>query len=131
MEDELLEDLKNYTKEDRIIYTSYHNPYKCDFGTPQITKVSPDGNTVVIESTGHGVRIYTNKKFKKTPKASSYMEEENYIFDALYNILDNNGFVPSYLAGLDVNGLLRVAKRFNLLTEEEANYEQEINNLRS
>ncbi len=40
----------------RIIYSSYGNPYECNFGNPQITQISANG-TVVIETIGHSYRV--------------------------------------------------------------------------
>lgn len=53
---ELLFNLKQMTSGTRKIYSSYHNPYVCDFGDPFIKDISSDGR-VIIETTGHSYRI--------------------------------------------------------------------------
>lgn len=54
---ELLNSLHQATETNKVIYTSYHNPYMCDFGTPQIKQVLSNGN-LIVETLGHAHRIY-------------------------------------------------------------------------
>jgi len=52
----LIQALKSYAEGERIIYTSYGNPYKCTFGNPEV--VQWDSENVIIKSLGHATRIF-------------------------------------------------------------------------
>ena len=54
--DPLLHNLREMTSGTEIIYSSYGNPYECDFGTPHIKYVTPD-DQVVINTIGHAYRV--------------------------------------------------------------------------
>jgi len=54
----LIQDLVNYLKNDRTIFTSYGNPYRCNFGELRISSVS--SVEVVITTTGVCRRIFTS-----------------------------------------------------------------------
>lgn len=58
--DSLIAQLSKQTAEDKVIYSSYGNPYECHFGTPQLSHIESDG-TVVITSLGNSHRIYGGK----------------------------------------------------------------------
>jgi len=53
---ELLTNLRELTNGVRIIYSSYGNPYRCDFGSPVIENIYSNGN-VIISTIGHSYRI--------------------------------------------------------------------------
>lgn len=52
----LLEYILYLTSGTRTIYTSYGNPYQCNFGNPRIVKVEMNGD-VIIYTVGHSYRI--------------------------------------------------------------------------
>lgn len=53
--------MRQFAAEPRTIYTSYGNPYRCDFqwpiGSPPGISSVGDGSTVVLHFTGHSQRI--------------------------------------------------------------------------
>lgn len=51
----LLSEFSKHVSGGRVIYTSYGNPYTCDFGVPRISGSS--NAHVIIESIGHSYRI--------------------------------------------------------------------------
>jgi len=53
----LIQNLVSHLQENRVIYTSYGNPYRCDFGQLKVTNVT--SNEVTIEARGKCDRIFT------------------------------------------------------------------------
>lgn len=53
--DSLLSALVEHLRSDRVVYTSYGNPYQCNFGTLEVTDPGP--NQVTIEAQGTCERI--------------------------------------------------------------------------
>lgn len=54
----LFRDLSIYLSGDRTIYTSYGNPYQCNFGQLSLNKITP--SEVVITARGTCQRIFNN-----------------------------------------------------------------------
>lgn len=52
---DLLKKLEEYLHGDRVIYTTYGNPYKCNFGVLEVNEFS--GDIVIISSIGNCRRI--------------------------------------------------------------------------
>lgn len=53
--DELLRELNVYLEDEPVIYTSYGNPYRCDFGELNVQYEDLEG--VIVEATGQCNRI--------------------------------------------------------------------------
>lgn len=45
-------------KGERVIYTKFHNPYQCNFGSPTFEQV---GNDIIVKSTGNCKRVMKEK----------------------------------------------------------------------
>lgn len=60
--DDLITIFRDYVRDDKIIDSSYGNPYLCHFGTPKIT--GHLGKDIIITTMGTSKRIYENKESK-------------------------------------------------------------------
>lgn len=53
---QLYQDLMNYTKDSRVIYSKYGNPYNCTLTNWQIQKIND--HEVLAHTVGEGVKIH-------------------------------------------------------------------------